>query len=164
VRVTLQQMRLGRQWSIAEAFQREYHLASKFMEHPDFTEGVFARLIRKPAETPKWQPASIESSSNSNTGDFFKVEGEQKLQLINVKLGADDYHQYPHRWLGLPSEQDIQSVVCEGQKTAGEVIEHFVNARRGKAGVREKVSEVLARKTQVQEEGGSTVSWIFPSA
>lgn len=163
MRVALQQMRLGRQWGIAEAFQREYHLASKFMEHPDFTEGVFARLIRKPAETPKWQPASIESSLNSNTGEFFKVEGEQKLQLINAKLGADDYHEYPHRWLGLPSEQDILTVALEGQKTAHEVIEHFVNARRGKAGVREKVSEVLARKTRASEEDGGILSWTPPS-
>ncbi|KAI9779703.1 MAG: hypothetical protein M1839_007201 [Geoglossum umbratile] len=163
VRVTLQQMRLGRQWSIAETFQREYHLASKFMEHPDFTEGVYARLIRKPAEIPKWQPTSIESSLKSNTGEFFKVEGERKLQLINVELGVDDYHEYPHRWLSLPSEQDILSVVHEGEKTADEIIEYFVNTRRGKAGVREKVSEVLARKTRVNEEDGSIVSKI-PSA
>jgi 3-hydroxyisobutyryl-CoA hydrolase len=163
VRVTLQQMRLGRQWSIAEAFQREYHLASKFMEHPDFTEGVYARLIRKPAETPKWQPASIESSPKSNTREFFKVEGEQKLQLINVELGVDDYHEYPHRWLGLPSEQNILSVAHEGQKTAGEIVEYFVNTRRGKAGVREKVSEVLTRKTRVNEEDGSILLKI-PSA
>jgi 3-hydroxyisobutyryl-CoA hydrolase len=154
-------MRLGRRWSIAEAFQREYHIAGKLMEHPDFIEGVFARLIRKPAETPKWQPASLESANDINTEDFFKVEGQQKLQLINTNSEVGDYHEYPHRWLGLPSERDIEFVVREGQKTEDEVIEHFVKARRGKAGVREKVSEVLARMTRTNEGYGGKVSWIF---
>src|SRR2546421_8327682 len=48
VYVTLRQMMLGREWSIQETFQREYHIAAAFMAHPDFTEGVTAQLIRKP--------------------------------------------------------------------------------------------------------------------
>jgi 3-hydroxyisobutyryl-CoA hydrolase len=43
-------MRLGKSWSISETFQREYQMAAKFMRHPDFTEGVSALLIQKPAE------------------------------------------------------------------------------------------------------------------
>jgi 3-hydroxyisobutyryl-CoA hydrolase len=160
VRVTLRQMRLGRRWSIAEAFQREYHIAGKMMDHPDFVEGVSARLIRKPAEIPKWQPTSLESANDVDTESFFKVEGEQKLQLININSEVGDYHEYPHGWLNLPSERDIEFVVREGQKTASEVIEHFVEVRRGKAGVREKVSEVLARKTRAAEDHGSNLSWI----
>ncbi|KAH0547537.1 hypothetical protein FGG08_000262 [Glutinoglossum americanum] len=163
VRVTLRQMRLGRRWSIAEAFQREYHIAGKLMDHPDFTEGVFARLIRKPAETPKWQPASLESTNDVDTEAFFKVEGEQKLQLINSNSEVGDYHEYPHRWLVLPREQEIEYVVREGQKTADEVIEHFVETRRGKAGVREKVSEVLARKTRAAKDHGGKLAWISSS-
>ncbi|KAH0551798.1 hypothetical protein GP486_006986 [Trichoglossum hirsutum] len=161
VRVALRQMRLGRRWSIAETFQREYHIAGKMMDHPDFVEGISARLIRKPPEAPKWQPASLESANDVDTESFFRVEGEQKLELININNSeVGDYHEYPHRWINLPSERDIESVVREGHRTAGEIIEHFVHARRGKAGVREKVSEVLARKTRADEGHGGMVSWI----
>ncbi|KAF3346893.1 Triosephosphate isomerase [Verticillium dahliae VDG2] len=43
VHVTLRQMRVGRDWSIAKTFQREHQIAAHFMQHPDFTEGPFFR-------------------------------------------------------------------------------------------------------------------------
>ncbi|KAI9827796.1 MAG: hypothetical protein M1832_004285 [Thelocarpon impressellum] len=159
VRVTLRQMRLGRQWTIGEAFQREYVLAGKFMAHPDFTEGVSARLIRKPAETPKWQPSSLEGSDDALVEEFFKVEGAERLSLL--KGGPDaDYAEYPHAsWLGLPREADVEKVVREGDKSRGDVVELFAEQRADKQGVREKVEEVLARKTRVDGPGG-VCAWV----
>ncbi|KAL9067963.1 MAG: hypothetical protein Q9157_006648, partial [Trypethelium eluteriae] len=58
--VALRAMREGARWSVAEAFQREHRIAARFMRHPDFVEGVSARLIRKPAERPRWRPERIE--------------------------------------------------------------------------------------------------------
>ncbi|KAI9837262.1 MAG: hypothetical protein M1819_000336 [Sarea resinae] len=158
VRVALRQMRLGSRWNIAETFQREYHIAAKFMEHPDFVEGVSARLLRKPAETPKWQPASIEESDDSVTEKFFTVEGDKRLQLLNEGAGTD-YAEYPHAWIGLPSEREVERVVREGDKTRAQVLQHFLRARNGKTGVREKVEEILQRKTRASG-AGDKASWI----
>ena len=62
VKVTLHMLRAARRWNIVQAFQQEYHIAARFMEHPDFIEGVTARLIRKPAQTPNWTPATLDLS------------------------------------------------------------------------------------------------------
>ncbi|KAI9816786.1 MAG: hypothetical protein M1827_001431 [Pycnora praestabilis] len=157
VRVTLRQMRLGRRWDIAETFQREHHIASKFMEHPDFTEGVSALLIRKPAQTPKWQPATLDSTDDSVTEDFFKMEGAERLQLLNKDKGSD-YSSYPHGWIGLPTDKDVEQIVREGDKTQEQIVEYFLNAKQGKAGVREKLVEILSRKTRGGGSGGR-ISW-----
>ncbi|KZF26657.1 ClpP/crotonase [Xylona heveae TC161] len=155
VRVALRQMRLGRQWSIAEAFQREYHIAAKFMEHPDFVEGVSARLIRKPADTPQWQPASLEESTMEATNAFFEVEGADRLAL----LSPHDFSEYPHSWIGLPPESEVEKLVRDGDKTRNQILEHLILASNGKIGVQEKVQEILERKTSADGAGGR-VSWI----
>ena len=43
----MRQMRVAGRWDIAEAFEREHQIASKFMQHHDFSEGVTALLVRK---------------------------------------------------------------------------------------------------------------------
>src|SRR5690606_8811896 len=45
--VSLRALREGKKWNISETFQWEYVLASHFMAHPDFVEGVSAKLIEK---------------------------------------------------------------------------------------------------------------------
>ncbi|KAI9678627.1 MAG: hypothetical protein M1817_005684 [Caeruleum heppii] len=156
VRVALRQMRLGRSWGIGEAFQREAVMASKFMEHPDFVEGVSARLIRKPAETPRWQPASLEESNDALVEDFFKVEGSERLTLLSE--GPDwNYLHYPMGWIGLPTEDEVQRVVREGEKSREQIVEAFLVEREFKQGVREKVDEILARKTRAD---GKMCFWI----
>ncbi|KAI9830458.1 MAG: hypothetical protein M1826_004695 [Phylliscum demangeonii] len=111
VRVALAQMELGARWSIAEAFQREYELAKKFVAHPDFHEGVTARLLTKPARAPRWAGPSLEDEkeeqATTTTTDFFRVEGSQRLPLLN----ALDYTEYPHAWIALPSESEVERVV-----------------------------------------------------
>jgi len=96
VYVTLRQMQLGKEWTISETFQREHQIASKFMAHPDFTEGVHALLIRKDGK-PAWKPASLEDvKPQDNIADpFFLVEGAQRLAL----LSQVDYKEYPHERL-----------------------------------------------------------------
>jgi 3-hydroxyisobutyryl-CoA hydrolase len=154
VHVALRQMRLGRNWSIAETFQREQQIAAKFMRHGDFTEGVQALLIRKDGK-PQWQPASLEDiKPGDNIADsFFEVEGEHRLHLLNDV----DYKEYPHQQFSIPREVDVEKVVRQGDKTANAVINFFVQDRRGKQGIKEIVSEIVNRKTK--REDGKLV-WI----
>lgn len=154
VYVTLRQMRLGRNWSIAETFQREHQLAGKFMRHPDFTEGVHALLIRKDGK-PQWQPASLDAiKPEDNIADpFFKVEGSERLRLLN----EIDYTQYPHARFGIPKESEVQAVVNSGGLSQKGVVDHFINQRKQKQGVKQVVQEIVTRKTKKE---GDRLVWI----
>ncbi|KAI9803183.1 MAG: hypothetical protein M1825_001974 [Sarcosagium campestre] len=149
VRVALRQMQLGARWRIAEAFQREHALAVKFMSHPDFAEGVTARLIRKPPQKPAWQPASLEETSDAPVDALFAVEGSKRLAL----LSEGDYDAYPHADIGLPTERQVSQKLTRQGGTKQEIIDAFVRKRRGKDGVAVKVAEILDRKTKVDGKG-----------
>lgn len=154
VYVTLRQMQLGRTWSIAETFQREHQIAAKFMQHPDFTEGVHALLIRKDGK-PQWKPQSLDDVKASDRIEepFFEVQGSQRLGLLT----DTDYTEYPHQRFGIPRESDIEAVVRAGGRTGKEVVDHFVKQRKGKQGVKEVVAEVMNRKTKGQD---GKAAWI----
>lgn len=156
VRVTLRLLRLGRRWGISEAFQREYLLAGKFMNHSDFTEGVTARLINKPATTPEWNPATLAETSDALVDEFFKMEDGARLPLLNPSA-EHDYKWYPYGYLALPREADVEHAVRQGDKSRAQVVRWFEEQRNGKMGVREKVEEVLARRTKVD---GKKCTWI----
>jgi 3-hydroxyisobutyryl-CoA hydrolase len=150
LRVTLKQMRLGRNWTIADAFQREHFMAGRFMAHPDFVSGVTARLIEKPPRTPTWTPASLDAVSDKEVESFFLVEGKQRFPLVS---NGPDYGEYPHAGLGLPREVEVERFVGAGGRERSEVVDFFVGMRRGKVGVREKVEEILDRMTVVGKDG-----------
>ncbi|KAH7384224.1 3-hydroxyisobutyryl-CoA hydrolase mitochondrial precursor [Phaeosphaeria sp. MPI-PUGE-AT-0046c] len=140
VAVTLQQMRIGRQWSIAQTFQREYDIASQFMAHPDFVEGVTARLIERRTDRPNWKPNTLDQVKRRDVDNFFApAENNEQLPLISEV----DYKEYPHAWIGLPREEEILRVA--GGNKADDVVEILLERYGGKQGVREKVAEVLER-------------------
>jgi len=149
VKVTLKELQLGQNWTIDHAFQREYHIASVFMEGHDFVEGVSAKLIRKPAEKPKWQPATLAEVSMDDVDRYFTTRGQAQLQLYNRGQTAS-FLQYPHAWIGLPTEASVREVVEQGGKSKKDVLRHFVQLKDGKLGVKEKVEEIVDRKTSVQ--------------
>lgn len=162
VYVTLEQLSQGNRWSIAETFQREHQIAAKFMRHPDFVEGVSAQLIRKDKK-PQWQVAGLEDViySKDVTKPFFEISPDvEPLELLT----QEDYDEYPHRKLGLPTEEEVRRVVRSKEYKAIEVVRLFIEQRDGKQGVKEVVSEILARKTQLKptKDGKPTkiVEWI----
>lgn len=144
--VTLEQMQQGRKWSIAETFKREHQIAAKFMRHPDFVEGVDAQLIRKDKK-PQWQPASLAdvTDAKQTTAPFFQISADvEPLQLLT----DDDYQEYPHSRLGLPSEKDVEQLVKSGEYKPRDVVNLFLAQREGKQGVREVVTDILERNTK----------------
>ncbi|KAF8535348.1 ClpP/crotonase-like domain-containing protein [Trichophaea hybrida] len=152
LRVALKQLRLGRDWTIGETFQREHYIATKFMSHPDFISGVSSRLIERPPTTPTWNPPTLEECPESSTDDFFTIpEASQRLNLL--KPGAPEYSTYPHEVFGLPSEAQIKDVIKRARMPAKELVEWYVREYKGKEGVREKVREVLVRKAESDEMG-----------
>ncbi|SPO06861.1 related to enoyl-CoA-hydratase [Cephalotrichum gorgonifer] len=156
--VTLRQMRTGSRWSIADTFRREHAMATKFMKHPDFTEGVSALLVRK--DTPTWKPASLEEAAKV-PGDiaapFFAFEDvpeNMRLRLMNNR----DYTEYPHAHLGVPGESEVEeAVLAGGGRTRDQVVTEIVGRRNGRQGIKTVVREILDRKTSPGE--GGAVRW-----
>lgn len=163
LKVTLKQMRLGTKWDISEAFQREYIMASRFMELPDFATGVSARLIHKPPTKPKWDPARVDDVQDTVVDEYFRTEGEERLALID----AATYKEYPVR-MGLPTEWDVRRVVkrrmrtwLKPEKFRMSVAQEMSGNSRMKLGVKEKVEEILERKCVIDERG--KLSWMEES-
>lgn len=150
VHVTLRQMQIGKNWSIAEAFKRERQIAAKFMQHPDFVEGVTCQLAKKPRPTPQWQPASLDKVSPRDVDVFFNNKIMPELNLVS----KDDFDgPYPYAYLGLPDELAVQRFVQSKPASRKETIQHFVDEKQGKLGVDVVVDEVLSRMTTVGDEG-----------
>jgi 3-hydroxyisobutyryl-CoA hydrolase len=133
LKVTLRQLRLGKKWGISEAFRREYAIAARFMRHPDFVEGVSARLISKPAQDPKWNPAKLGDVKKEDVNSFFTA-ADKELALFN----DIDYTSYPHAKYALPSEADILSIKKDPAV--------FLKTWGGKEGLRAKMFDVLAEE------------------
>ena len=142
VMVALKQMTIGKEWNIAETFRHEHNIASKFMAHPDFVEGVTARLIDRKKERPDWKPNTFDKVSREEINAFFQQQ--PTLELLNSGERSQ-YKEYPHAWIALPKEDDVLKVMRKEQLMPEEVIKHFVTQTRGKQGVRQKVSEILER-------------------
>lgn len=158
VYVAHEQMKIGKDWSIAETFKREHQIAAKFMQHPDFVEGVDARLIAEEKRTPKWQPATLEDvrPSDELADPFFmKSKDVPELELLNDV----DYAEYPFASFGVPTEAEVEEVVNEGKRSKREVRDEFVKRKRGRQGIRAIVDEILARKTRETPEGRAV--WIY---
>lgn len=149
VHVALRQMRVGGEWDIAETFKKEHQIATKFMQHPDFTEGVEALLVRK--ETPKWQPESLDAISPGTnvTKPFFEFDDN-----ANIKLFTDrTFSEYPHQQLGVPSEKEIEKVLNGGSYTQQSLADRVIYSRNNRHGVSDIVKEIIARKTEVDAQG-----------
>lgn len=148
LKVALRAQRLGKGWTVDETFQREHQIASHFMRHPDFVNGVRARLMSKPPTQAEWQPRTLAEVTDDYVDSFFTLP-ESRMDL----LGDAKFFQYPHAKYALPSEADIERVVRGSPNSSQDTIAGFVSQWGQKEGVREKVAEVLARRTVQTEEG-----------
>jgi 3-hydroxyisobutyryl-CoA hydrolase len=142
-------MRVAKEWNIAETFQKEHDIATAFMHHPDFVEGVTARLIERKKTRPEWQPNTLEDVTEEEVQRFFQ-SGKDLLPLLESGAKAT-YKEYPHKYLALPTEKEILEKYNSGAVMSEEVVQHFLQSKSGKVGVREKVAEVLERQARKQE-------------
>ncbi|KAF2147884.1 3-hydroxyisobutyryl-CoA hydrolase mitochondrial precursor [Myriangium duriaei CBS 260.36] len=152
VAVSLQQYRKGAEWDIAQTFQQEYQIASKFMEHPDFVTGVTARLISKQKGRPDWKPNQLEDVTKEEVQEFFSGN-DSELKLLNTEEG-EQYMDYPHAWLGLPREQSVlESIRNNDATTRDNAVAFWLEQTQHKMGTKEKVLDILDRKTRTDEDG-----------
>ena len=153
VRVTYKQLRESPSWSIAETFIRERGIAGRFMEHPDFVEGVSALLIDKPRRTPNWNPSSLKEVTASTVKEFFPSMDDVHMELLTSGEGSD-YKEVPYAAdIGLPKERSIAAHIQRNNPSSkDEVVKFYVERTNGRQGVKEKVQEFLDRRTEVRGE------------
>jgi enoyl-CoA hydratase len=58
LRIALQQMRRGKNWSFEECMQAEFRIVSRVIREHDFYEGVRAVIVDKDNK-PRWRPATL---------------------------------------------------------------------------------------------------------
>lgn len=173
VAVTFSMLRKSTDSTIADAFRTEYTIATNFLAHPDFAEGVTARLVRKCA--PNWTPAALDDVTPDAVEAFFRLPpGVAYLDLLpapaaspaagnaaasSADVASASFTEYPHAGLtGLPTEREIKNVIANTRFDSYEgAIRHFMELKGARLGVREKVAEVLERKAAVTE---GTVYWV----
>lgn len=161
LKVTLKQLRLGKHWNIDETFIIEHYMATHFMAHPDFTEGVSARLINKPPTEPKWNPSSLADVSEDEVSKFFTPpQNVAELALVEPLKGVKNLHgytSYPFAKYALPREIDIRKVVRkEGRNGKRAVVGALLQEWNNKLGAEEKINEVLVRCTNSSSSGPIT--------
>ena len=155
LKVALRATRLGEKWTIDETFQREHQISAHFMRHPDFVEGVKALLLTKPSRQAQWQPATLEEVTDEYVDSFFALpEGESRMELFCDA----NFAEYPHAKYALPSEKEIEYYIRQNTPTKEHMVKDFVAKWGWKEGVRNKVIEVLTRRTAVTE--GGQLQWL----
>lgn len=167
VKTTLQALRNGKEIGITEALAREYRIAEHFMYHPDFVEGVSAKLLTKPPRVPQWNPATVGDVSPAVVTQMLEPMPDSNSPPIEFYNANETFLQYPHKF-GLPSEVDIQNYVTgndgsdrEFKVSRDEVFDHFQLSTRSKLGVNRKLTEVLARKTTPDSSDDTLLDWNY---
>jgi 3-hydroxyisobutyryl-CoA hydrolase len=164
LKVTLQQIRNGATLSLGQCFKMEYHLVQKFIEGHDFKEGVNATLVTRTAAN--WSPKELSAvDATKIKQDYFDSPSPLRLELLSGR----DFKNYPHRKYMLPSEEDIKRIVTGEAPDVGnyalnrqQVIDHLLRERNGKQGLKQKVNEVLDRKTtEIKKDQDQSLKWVY---
>lgn len=80
LKVTLEQLKRGRDLDISSAFKMEYRLTQNFMAAHDFFEGVRALLVDKD-KNPQWSPGALAEVSEATVNKYFESLGQDELRL-----------------------------------------------------------------------------------
>lgn len=70
LKVTLQQLIKGKNKSLNECLEMEKNMAIRFMDNPDFYEGIRAVLVDKDG-SPEWVPSKLEALTDSDIEQYF---------------------------------------------------------------------------------------------
>jgi 3-hydroxyisobutyryl-CoA hydrolase len=160
LKVTLRALRKGRTLSLVDCLKMEFDLIQKFLVTRDFHEGVQATFLNKPRRKPEWEPKNLSDVLDEDIDRlYFSHLAPNQLTLAARK----DLRHYLHARYSLPTEEDVRLAITgegpefrlEGRLKAEEdIVSWFVNGHKGKWGVKEKVLDILDRKTILTEQDG----------
>ncbi|KAI7874633.1 ClpP/crotonase [Lichtheimia hyalospora FSU 10163] len=157
LKVTLTSLRRARHMTLCECLKMEFDLIQKFMVTQDFDQGIDAMFISKPRRKPVWDPPALNELSEDDVDELYF--SDQSPNELTFASNLDMRH-YPFSRYALPSEESVRQVVIGDEannnrlNTEREIVEWFLKGSHGKRGVREKIADILSRKTlSTQKEG-----------
>ncbi|KAI8335445.1 ClpP/crotonase-like domain-containing protein, partial [Chlamydoabsidia padenii] len=151
--VTLANIRHAATRTLGQCLQQDFVLYKKLLIRSDFYQGV--RMIGA-REKPKWNPATLDDLDEASTVAAF-LDGQG---CISLKLTSTvDFMEYPHRHYMLPSELHVKQAVLEAHGDSGMISDILLHQWNGKHGVKEKVNEILDRKTK-SVGNGPVLEWL----
>ncbi|SAM06350.1 hypothetical protein [Absidia glauca] len=152
--------------TLGQCFDHDYSLVQKLIIRPDFYHGVhtITRGSKARGSVVGWQPATIEEIEDERAivRGFLSTPSTRPLHLvcgINTS-DAPDFTEYPYRQYMLPSEHDIKDILeasTERHTSRTSGLDFILSHLNGKHGTREKVLEVLDRKTKTIDR---VLKWI----
>ncbi|KAL0074792.1 ClpP/crotonase-like domain-containing protein [Phycomyces blakesleeanus] len=158
--VTLKTLRKAQFMSFNACLKLEFDLIQKYLVTKDFHEGVIAAFLSRPRRKPQWQPSSLEEITDDDIDQLYFNEPSPNALTLPSRLDIID--QYPYSRFALPTEDEVRRAVTgegaefgfEGRlKEENDVIEWFEKGHKRKWGVKEKVLDILRRKTVSTEDG-----------
>ena len=85
MKVTLEQIKRGKEMTLEEVFKMEYRLSQRFMQGTDFFEGVRASIIDKD-KNPHWQYKTVFETPDEEIANYFDKLSEDSVDLDVEKL------------------------------------------------------------------------------
>ncbi|KAH9945844.1 3-hydroxyisobutyryl-coenzyme A hydrolase [Epithele typhae] len=169
LKVALAAIRKGKSLTLLEALQMEMNIAHAYCNggSPDFDTGVSTVLVAKTSERPAWSPSTIEEVDDSMVQETFFSENTSAptLSAPSYVLKPEELED-PMRF-ALPTEEEIRSMVDGSHIQSGattittdELVAKFLRLRGGKAGVEEKILEVVQRKCVLAQGSDSSQQWL----
>lgn len=76
---------MAKNMSLEECFKYEYRISQNFMRHPDFYEGIRAKLIDRD-NNPKWKHRFLEDITDQMVDKFFELPDD--CEDLDVKAEA----------------------------------------------------------------------------
>ena len=80
LKIAFRQLRTGRGLEFDDCMRMEFRMVNRVIAGHEFYEGVRATIIDKD-QSPKWQPATLESVSDAEIDVYFAPLGEKELKL-----------------------------------------------------------------------------------
>ncbi|GAA5894680.1 hypothetical protein JCM6882_006657 [Rhodosporidiobolus microsporus] len=181
VKLAIKAYREGGRMTIDEVLQTDARIAAACCSpavHPDFKTGVTDLLIKKikpEVQRPAWKPDSLQEVNDTDLQTLFFSNqppfSSPPVPHLDFKQtrrsrprALQPYKESPHAKYLLPREKDVEKIVKgedagsdEYAVTKEEVVDRLVKRYNGKVGVREKVEEILSRKTREGEQ--RTLTW-----
>lgn len=113
-------------------------------------------FISKPRRKPVWDPPALNELSEDDVNElYFSNQSPNELTFASNL----DMRHYPFSRYALPSEESVRQVITGDEAnnrltTEREIVEWFLKGSHGKRGVREKIADILSRKTSSTEKEG----------
>jgi 3-hydroxyisobutyryl-CoA hydrolase len=129
-------------------------LIQKLIIRPDFNRGAYKVTHRSKevgAEFDWWPATFDDMDERAIVHNFFSIVPTRQPVCDIAGSDVPDFTEYPYRQYMLPSERDIKGILdASDERHASGVngLDFILNHYDGKHGVREKVLEVMARKTK----------------